>query len=143
LEIFQYGVNSAVSADVRLIAAAANDATAPANFAGQGDGRNALLMAQLKDKVITAFPATPLNMTFEDYLENRVSNMASNTALYENRTQTGAEIMVQVDSRRLETSGVNMDQELSDMIRFQRGFEASAKMLKTYDETIQMILNIL
>ena len=142
LEIFQYNVNATVANNVRLIAAAANDASAPANFAGQGDGRNALLMAQLKDKVITAFPATPLNMTFEDYLENRVSNMASNTSLYENRTKTGDEIMVQVDTRRLEASGVNMDQELSDMIRFQRGFEASAKMLKTYDETIQMILSI-
>jgi flagellar hook-associated protein 1 FlgK len=143
LEIFQYQVNAAVIADPRLIAAAADDATAPGNFVGQGDGRNALAMAQLRNQVITAFPPTPLNTTFEDYMQNTMSQLGADAGTYETRTETGTDLINEIDLRRQSVSGVNIDEEMVDMIRFQRAFEASSKMMKVYDEVVQGIINLI
>jgi flagellar hook-associated protein 1 FlgK len=43
--------------------------------------------------------------------------------------------------RRDAVSGVSMDEEMSNLIRFQRGFQASARALNAMDEMIDMLIN--
>ncbi|MBM3677562.1 MAG: flagellar hook-associated protein FlgK [Actinobacteria bacterium] len=44
-------------------------------------------------------------------------------------------------NRRESVSGVSLDEEMSNMIRFQRGFQASARALNAMDELIDVIVN--
>lgn len=147
LGIFQYTINAAVKADPTLVAAAINDPAAPPGpgFAGPGDARNAVLIAQLRTKTIaTAYTALPaLGTTFEEGLNDTISTLGVDTSVYNARVAANGSLRSSVDQNRQSVSGVNMDEELVDMLRFQRAFEASSKMINVYDEIVQGILNLI
>lgn len=42
---------------------------------------------------------------------------------------------------RASTSGVNMDEEMTDMMRFQKGYNAAARVLTTMDEMLDKLIN--
>jgi flagellar hook-associated protein 1 FlgK len=43
--------------------------------------------------------------------------------------------------RRSATSGVSLDEEMANMIRFQRGYQASARVMSTMDEMLDVLVN--
>ncbi len=47
----------------------------------------------------------------------------------------------QIESWRQSVSGVNLDEEMSNMIRFQKGYNASARVLTTMDEMLDKLIN--
>ena len=48
----------------------------------------------------------------------------------------------QLESQRDSISGVNLDEEMINLTRFQRAFEAASKVVKTVDEMMQTIINM-
>jgi flagellar hook-associated protein 1 len=46
-----------------------------------------------------------------------------------------------VDDRRQSVSGTSLDEEMSNLIRFQRAYQASARTLSTMDETLDVLIN--
>ncbi len=50
-------------------------------------------------------------------------------------------LVAQIENWRQSTSGVNMDEEMSDMIRFQKGYNATARMITTMDEMFDKLIN--
>lgn len=48
----------------------------------------------------------------------------------------------QLEKQRSSVSGVSIDEEMSNVIRFQRSYDASAKLIKIADEMIQTLLNM-
>jgi flagellar hook-associated protein 1 len=58
------------------------------------------------------------------------------------RALANAELLTNaLHDRRDAFSGVSMDEEMSNLIRFQRGFQASARALNAMDEMIDMLIN--
>ncbi|HWT93617.1 MAG TPA: flagellar hook-associated protein FlgK [Solirubrobacteraceae bacterium] len=58
------------------------------------------------------------------------------------RTQANAEtLLTAVDDRRLSVSGVSLDEEMTNLIRFQRGYQASARTMSTLDEMLETLIN--
>src|SRR5262249_54885556 len=56
------------------------------------------------------------------------------------RQQASAQALVDsVDSRRQSTSGVSMDEEMTNMVRFQRAYQASARAMSTMDEMLDTL----
>ena len=47
----------------------------------------------------------------------------------------------QLESRRQEISGVNLDEEAVNLIRYQKAYEASARAMTTLDEILSLIVN--
>jgi flagellar hook-associated protein 1 FlgK len=137
LAVFRYSVNNAVVADPSLIAAAADDSTATGGFAGTHDGRNALAMGQLQDTVFSSLG----NATFQQFLTSRVAILGVNTQSAKNRTEVQETLVGQLDQRRSAVSGVNQDEEMIDMLRFQRAYEASSRVLRVMDEMLQTLIN--
>ena len=58
----------------------------------------------------------------------------------ESRSQR--QVIDQFQKLRNEVSSVNMDEEVADMVQFQRGFDASAKFITTVDEMTQTVINM-
>ncbi len=133
LEIFNYSVNPAVLADPTLIAAAGGGA-----FLGSGDGSNALAMAQLQGTAMAALG----NDTFIGYFNTQASNLGIDKNTHDDRASNTDGILNSLVENRQRESGVNMEEEMVDLLRFQRSFEASSRVIRTIDQMMQTILQM-
>lgn len=107
------------------------------NSNGVGDNQNALALAGLSSSSILeggseSFLGAYNNMLAE--LGNRVFSAENNlgvfTALYN-----------QAESRRDSVSGVNLDEEASNLLRFQQAYEAAAQVIRIADSLFDTLLN--
>lgn len=58
------------------------------------------------------------------------------------RGESNAEALVgAVEDRRESTSGVSIDEEMTNLVRFQRGYQASARAMTTMDEALDVLIN--
>jgi flagellar hook-associated protein 1 FlgK len=58
------------------------------------------------------------------------------------RMQTNAQVLADsVQDRRQSVSGVSMDEEMSNLVRFQRAYQASARAMSTMDEMLDVLIN--
>ena len=46
-----------------------------------------------------------------------------------------------VENRRQSVSGVSMDEEMSNLVRFQRAYQASSRAMSTMDEMLDVLIN--
>lgn len=137
LNLFHWEINPAIVNDPSLIAAAIDDPTATGGFAGVGDGRNATAIAQLRDQSFAA-----LGTSFVDYLNGTISKLSIDSQTYQNGSNIQENLTQTIDLRRQSLSGVNVDEETIDLLRFQRSFEATSKAIKVFDEVIQSIIGM-
>lgn len=138
LDIFHWKVNPAIQSDPKLIATAADDPSAPGNYAGIGDGRNALAIAQLREQTF----GPPLGTGFIDYLNGVTSKLGIDTRSYENSSRAQNNLIQSVDMQRQSVSGVNIEEEMIDLLRYQRAFEATSKTIGIFDEVYRAILSM-
>jgi flagellar hook-associated protein 1 len=58
------------------------------------------------------------------------------------RAQSTAQSLVDaIDNRRQSVAGVSLDEEMTNLIRFQRGYQASARTMTTMDEMLDTLVN--
>ncbi len=133
--LFHWTVNSVIQADPKQIAAAIND---PGGFAGVGDNRNALAMAQLKNSNFGA----PLGTTLVDYFNGVTSKLGIDSQSAQNGSQNQNNLVLSVDQQRQAISGVNVDEETIDLLRYQRMLEATSKTISILDQVAQTIINM-
>ena len=82
------------------------------------------------------------NGTLNDAYRNSAANLGvlAQTADRENSAQ---EILRdQIQTIRAQVSGVSIDEELVNLMRFQRGFEAASRLIKVTDEMLQTLLSL-
>jgi flagellar hook-associated protein 1 FlgK len=103
-----------------------------------GDNTVAVRLAQLAD----ASQAALSNQTFQENYSQTVAALGQ--ALNSTNTQlTNQELVENMLLRQRDSvSGVSLDEEMTDLIKFQRAFEASAKLIVTIDEMLQTVLTL-
>ena len=131
-------LSDAVVGQPRAIAAAAMGA-------GGGDGSNALRLAALAGHRGSAFqPGDP------DYMEGDGPDMlyrglivgiGVETQAVNRRADIQFEITRQVDAARDAQSGVNLDEEMTNMLSYQRAYEAAARFLTAVDQMLDRLVN--
>lgn len=52
-----------------------------------------------------------------------------------------SKVVGQIENQRQSVSGVNLDEELANMLQFQRAFNAAARVMTTFDEMLNQIVN--
>ncbi len=123
-------ISSDVDGDLNKIAASISKDGLP------GDGNNALKMSRVRDNVNLYEWGSP-----DDYVKSLISNLGVDTQEAIRMSDNQTVLLSQVDSNRQSVSGVSMDEEMTDMIRFQHSFNANARMITTMDEMIDTIVN--
>lgn len=79
--------------------------------------------------------------TFDEFLRAVVSEIGVQTQEAQ-RQVTNQKILVdQVDARRQSISGVSLDEEMADMIKYQHAYNAAARSLTTFDEMLDKVIN--
>lgn len=126
-------INPAVSADLRTIAAAGDDGL---GFPGPGDNRTAREIAGLKNESNSL-----LRTTFGEFFQSIIARLGSRAQDTDRNAESQRLVVEQLNTRRQEVSGVNLDEEAVQLIKYQKAFEASARALTTVDEAIDTIIN--
>lgn len=132
-------VNQKIISDVFEIAAARITylTTDPASNA-TGDGSNALNMSQFRNTATLALG----NLTTEKFISSTIGEIGSKISSIEDNLDSHTAIVDQIISKRESATGVNLDEELTDLVKFQRSYEASAKILSVVDKMLQQIINL-
>jgi len=128
-----FKLNPAIRQDLDVIAAAADDGL---GFPGPGDNRNALAIADLKNLQLTVF-----GTTLGEYYQSSIAALGSAAQNADRSYQSLSLVVEQLESRRQEISGVNLDEEAVSLIRYQKAYEASARAMTTLDEILSLIVN--
>jgi flagellar hook-associated protein 1 FlgK len=118
--------------DQDKIAAASSDAALP------GDNSNALSMAQLSGNAIANLGGA----TFSSYYGGLVSTIGSMSKAASDSLTFDGNLLSELNNRRESLSGVSLDEEATNLMKFQRSFEAGAKMIQVTDELLQTLLNL-
>lgn len=137
LNLFHWKVNPTILADPKLIAAAIDDASVAGGFAGVGDGRNALAMAQLKNQTFAS-----LGTGLVDYYNSVTAKLGIDTQSAQNGSKNQSNLVLSVDQQRQSISGVNVDEETIDLLRYQRMLEATSKTVSILDQVAQTIIGM-
>lgn len=129
-------VNQAIINDLNRIAAS------KAFPVIEGDNSNALAIAQLKNK-LTMNP-TSLNdyrATFDDYYSSIVADLGIDAREAERMSDNQNLLIEQLLNRRESVSGVSLDEEMANMIKYQHSYTAAARIINTMDEMLDLIVN--
>lgn len=127
-------VNGLIQNDVSSVAAAFKNFQ---GFAEPSDGRAAVEMAAIRNTKIMIGS----QRTFDDYFADTITNVGLKGEQAQNQLATQNKIMGDLRDLRDSISGVNIDEELADIIKFQHGYNVAAKFISVQDELLDTLIN--
>jgi len=127
-------VNEAIRNDVMSVAAAFVDHSGRVNA---GDGRAATEIAAIRNTKIMIGS----ERTLDDFFADSVTNVGLKGEQAEMNHLSQASIMDDLRSARDSISGVNIDEELAEIMKFQHGYAAAAKFVTVWDNLVDTIIN--
>lgn len=113
--------------------------TVGSNAGGSGDNRNALLVAQLQSGGVLGNGTVSIADTFGALVGN-IATQANQASI--NRDAQAA-IVSQVKESVLATSGVNLDEEAAELLRWQQAYQASAQTISVANSIFQTLIGVL
>ena len=79
--------------------------------------------------------------TFDEFFADVVADVGLRGETAERSLETENAIMKDLGDRREAYSGVNIDEELSEMIKFQQGYAAAGRYINTINSMLDTIIN--
>lgn len=134
-----FNSNTTGASDIALSSEVLDDtakiaASADANL---GDGSNALAISQLESSRIMEGGSTVVDF-FASVIGKLGVEAQEATFMRENQ-----ELMVyQLENQQASVSGVSLDEEMTQLLKYQQAFDAAAKLIQTVDEMMETIINM-
>jgi flagellar hook-associated protein 1 len=111
---------------------------AAARSAQPGDAQNALALADLRGTTQAALG----NTTFQGYLAAEQARLGQDAAQAEDLARASDLLTEQVQSQRDAVSGVNLNEELTNLLRAQRAFQAAARVISVADNVLGELMGL-
>lgn len=134
-------LNEKITSDIDYLA------TGHVNGSGEmnaGDNTTALSMYQLREVEVqtnTAVEGTT-TQSILDYYNGIVGNVGTDVNRAEFNSNFYGTLARDLDERQQQISGVNLDEEMSDLIKYQASYTAAAKLITTADQMLQTVLSL-
>lgn len=126
-------VNAAILDNVNLIAAASTAEGVP------GDNRNAIAIAALQHELLIDGNTA----TLDAYYQSLVSDSGTQVQRADAHHSHQLDMVSHLENYRDSISGVSLDEEMVNLVKFQSAYEAAAKLISTADELMQTVLQML
>jgi flagellar hook-associated protein 1 FlgK len=81
-------------------------------------------------------------VSLPQFYNNMVSELGIDVSSSGNEVSSNELVLQQLEGQRDAISAVSLDEEMTNLIRFQRAFDAAAKVVATTDEMFQTILTM-
>ena len=113
---------------------------------GTADGSNSVLMSALfnstqSNTTNTTSTRSIGQISLESYYNNAMSALGVDSSSMDTRVTSQEDVMTQITNWRSSTSGVNWNEELTNMIKFQQGYSACSRCLTTMDSMLDKLIN--
>ena len=127
---------------------------ATANVNGTGDGTNAVELSKLfnveqydavtnpsgaKNPLGTERPIN--NVSINQYYNGIMSHLGANAENVDKKLKQQDDLITQIEQWRQSTSGVDWNEELTNMLKFQTGYGACSRVLTSMDEMLDRLIN--
>ncbi len=103
-----------------------------------GDNTGVIAMQGLRETA-TLDSATA---TFDDYYQGIVGRLGIEASRIDSLLTTQEDILTRMENQREDYSGVNLDEELTKMLLFQRAFQSAARFITTADKMYESLINM-
>lgn len=101
-----------------------------------GNGEYAVSLANLKDKKSID------GMSIMEYYGNIVNDIGNAVNSSNSKAESTDLVLQQLQSQKDSVTAVSIDEEMTNILSYQKSFNASAKMIKIADEMMQTLLNM-
>ena len=102
-----------------------------------GDGRAAVEIAAIRNTPVMIGRERLL----DDYFADSVTNIGLKGEQAETNLKSQQATMDDLRNRREALSGVNIDEELADLLKFQHGYNAAARFITVWDSLVDTVIN--
>jgi flagellar hook-associated protein 1 FlgK len=103
-----------------------------------GDNSNALDIASLSE----ALTMNDNSQTFNDHYSSTVAQIGLKKEIYNSNLQETEAVQTQLANTRQSVQGVILDEELTEMIKFQQAFAAAARVVDLADDLMTTVINM-
>jgi flagellar hook-associated protein 1 len=128
-------VHPDIMKSLNLIAAAKEEAPGKSS---SGNGKNAQAMADIKFGTINIGGS---DTSVSDFYRNIIGQLGIDSQESQRMLENSELIVKQVENRRQSVSGVSLDEEMTNMIKFQQAYNASARMVTVMDQCLDKVIN--
>lgn len=144
LHTFSNLLKLAISRPEEFAAARDLDSTAGSLAFAAGDGSNAQALAGLRTE---SFSYSLGDLTFTGTFDELYNSAVSTAGNMKSAAQLEADVAnatyMTASSKRDEYSSVNLDEEFANVIKYQKAFQASARMIKTASDILDVIVSLI
>lgn len=123
-------LSDAVAADIRHIAASLSGAP--------GDNAGARAVAALWEEGVLESGTR----TFEAFHQEFLAEWGARSEAMSRTAESQGFLLEQIDNLRESVAGVSSDEELAQLVRYQRAYEMAARSVQTADEMLQTLLDM-
>ena len=109
---------------------------AASSYGASGSNGNLLNLVDLRDQNIVN------GQRPDDFYSNLISRLGNDIAGASFELEAEGLVLRQLRNQRSNISGVSLDEEAANLIRFQRAFEASARVISVVDELTELAINL-
>jgi flagellar hook-associated protein 1 FlgK len=114
----------------------ANPALIAASATGQpGDSGNALAMADMQNTALVG------SATIDEAYNQLVTQIGSDVQQANDAVTNSTALVDALENQRESVSGVSLDEEMTNLVGFQRGYQASARALSAMDDMLDQLIN--
>jgi flagellar hook-associated protein 1 FlgK len=106
-----------------------------------GDSTIARSVGNLASQVFSTTSGGFINGTFSNAYATTVTRLGQSLDDANNRVQDQTNIEKLVRGQRDSVSGVSMDEEMADLMKYQRAFQASSRVVQVIDELLDQVVN--
>jgi flagellar hook-associated protein 1 FlgK len=116
-------------------------ATLTAGTGAAGDNSLAVAVAALATTAFSVGAGDQFDGTFSQFYSRTVSDLGQALATATSRANDQDKIQQLVRNQRDTVSGVSMDEEMADLVKYQRAFQASSRVFSVVDELLDTVVN--
>jgi flagellar hook-associated protein 1 len=137
--IASLSVNAAIKEDIRLIASSLRSETVNGQQkVVNGNGDLAQIIGGLRDQEFTINgDSSKINHVFQSI----VSELGAQSQGANRNVANHEATLMATENRRQSVTGVSLDEEMANLIKFQHAYNAAARIVTTTDELLDTIIN--
>ena len=132
----QLAVDPAVANNSALVAAASTSAGAP------GDSSNMIAMIALRSANAPT-GSTLGGVTFDNYYAGMVSTMGLQAQTASTDSTNAAAVVNTLTTQRSQVSGVSLDEEMTNLVKFQHAYAAAGRAMSTMNTMLDSLISMM